>query len=67
MNDVKKDVCVMVIDVCIKCSESHMTGFLGGILCTGAYECIFVCIVVQDYRQSGVTVGKIFGLCLQRG
>ena len=41
-----------MIYVCIKCSESHMVGFLGRILCTSAYGCIFVCIVVRDFRQS---------------
>ena len=55
MNDMTKCVCVLIIDVCIKCSESHMSGFIGRILCTSAYGCIFVYIVVQDYKQRGVT------------
>ena len=45
-NDVTKCVCVLMIDICIKCSENNMSGFLGGILCTSSYACIFVCIVV---------------------
>ena len=46
VNDVKKYVCVLMIYVCIKCSESHMAGFLVVILCKSAYRCILVCIVV---------------------
>ena len=46
MKDVTKYVCFLMIDVCINSSESHMDGFLGGVLCTSAYGCIFVCIVV---------------------
>ena len=44
-----KDVtffCVLTINVCINCSESHMAGFIGGVLCTDTYGCTFVCIVV---------------------
>ena len=63
VNDVTKFVCVMMIDVCIKCSENHMTGFLVSILCTSAYCCIFVYIVVWDCRQSRVIWNGIFGLC----
>ena len=55
MKDVKKCVCVMIIDVCINISESHMAGFPCGILCMSVYECIFICIVVWDCRQIGVT------------
>ena len=32
VNDVTKCVCVLMIEVCIKCSEGHMVGFIGGIL-----------------------------------
>ena len=46
MNDVTKCVCVLMVDVCIKCSKSHTAGCFGGFLCTSAYGCIFVCIVV---------------------
>ena len=28
------------------CSKSHTEGYLGRILCTSAYMCIFVCSVV---------------------
>ena len=52
VNHVKFFVCLLMIDVCIKFSEIHMAGFLGGILCTSAYGCIFVFIVVRDFRQS---------------
>ena len=31
VNDVTKCVCMLLIVVCIKCSEIHMTGFLGRI------------------------------------
>ena len=55
VNDVTKCVEVLMIYVCIKCSESHMVSFLGGILCTSAYGCILVCIVVRYCKQSGVT------------
>ena len=55
MKDVTKYVCVMMIDVCINSSESHMAGFIGGFLCTSTYGCILVCIVVLDCRQNGVT------------
>ena len=48
VNDVKKCVCVLIIDLCIKCSKNNMASFLGGILCTSAYGCIFLCIVVKD-------------------
>ena len=50
VNDTEKCVCVLMIYVCRKCSESNMTGFLGGILCTSAYGCIFVCIVPARNR-----------------
>ena len=50
VNDVTKFASVLMIYVCKKCSESHMVGFLGGILCNSAERCIFVCIVVQDCR-----------------
>ena len=33
-NDVTKCVKVLMIYVCIKCSESRIVGFLGGVLCT---------------------------------
>ena len=46
MNDVTKCVFVLMIEVCINCIKSNMAGFIGGILCTSAYGCIFVCIVV---------------------
>ena len=46
MKDVKKCVCVLMIDVCINCSEIHMARFLGRILFPSVYGCIFVCIVV---------------------
>ena len=36
VNDVTKCVCGLMIYVCIKCSKSHMVGFIGGILCTSA-------------------------------
>ena len=42
MNDVTKCVCVLIIDVCIKCIESHMAVIIGGLLCTSAYGCILV-------------------------
>ena len=41
-----KCVCVLMIEICIKCSESNIADFLGRILCTSAYACIFICIVV---------------------
>ena len=39
---------VFVLMMCanIKSSKSCMAGFIGGILCTSAYRCIFVCSVV---------------------
>ena len=46
VNYMTKCVSVLMIDVCIKFSENYMAGFLGRILCTSAYGCIFVCIVV---------------------
>ena len=46
VNDVKKCVCVLMLYLCRKYSESHMAVFLGGILCTSAKGCIFVFIVV---------------------
>ena len=46
MKDVIKFVCVLIIDVCVNCCEIHVEVFLGGVLCTGTYGCIFVCIVV---------------------
>ena len=46
VNDVTKFICIMIIDVCIKFSESRMVGFIGRMLCASAYGCIFVCIVV---------------------
>ena len=49
-----------MIYVCRKCSEIHMAGFLGGVLCTSVYRCIFVCIVVRDCRQSGLTQSMVF-------
>ena len=55
VNDVTKFVWVLMIDVCIKCSEI-----------TGTYGCIFVCIVVQDCRHSGVTQSGLFVWCLHR-
>ena len=55
MKDVTKCVCVLMINVCKNSNESHTEGFLGGILCMSVYGCIFVCIVVQDCRQNGVT------------
>ena len=65
VNDAKKCVCVLMKNVCTKCSEIHMTVFLGGMLCTSAYGCILVYIGVQDCRKIWVTWGGIFGLCLQ--
>ena len=38
--------CVLMIDICTNYSESHMVGFIVGILCKSAYGCIFVCIVL---------------------
>ena len=37
-----------LVYVCVrrKCSKRHIVVFLGGLLCTSAYMCIFVCIVV---------------------
>ena len=61
MKDMKKCVRVLIIDVCINNSERHMAGFLGGVLCTSAYMCIFVCIVLWEYRQNVVTQGRLFG------
>ena len=46
MKDVTKYVCVLIIDVCIHFSESHIDGFLGGILFMSVHRCIFICIVV---------------------
>ena len=46
VNYVTKCVCVLMIDVCVKFSESHMSVFLGRLLCTSAYRCIFIYIVV---------------------
>ena len=50
-------VCVLVIYACIKCIESNMAGFIGGILCNSAFRCIFVCSVVT---RGGVTWGLYF-------
>ena len=39
VNDMTK-ICLLMIDVCIKCSESHMAGFIGNffvLVCTGVY------------------------------
>ena len=55
VNDVTKCVCVLIIYVCIKFSESLMMVFLGGLLCNSVYGCIFVYSVVQYCRHSGVT------------
>ena len=46
MKDVTKCVCVLMIGVFINFSETHMEGFIGKILCTSVYGCIFICIVV---------------------
>ena len=46
MKDVTKCVCVLMIDLFINFGKSHMLGFIGRLLCTSAYRCIFVCIVV---------------------
>ena len=46
VNDVTKCVCVLMIDACMNCSEIHMAGFICGLLCTGAYGCIFIYILV---------------------
>ena len=62
MKDVTKCVCMLMIDVCINVSESHMAGFLGGFLCTRTHGCIFICIVVWDCRHNGLTRGGILGL-----
>ena len=61
MNDVTKCIRILMIEVCSKCSESHMTVILGGILCTSAYRCIYICIAERDFIQSGVTWGGLFG------
>ena len=61
VNDAKNCVCVLLIYVCGKYSESHMAGFLGEILCTSSYGCIFVFIEFRHCRQSRVTWGGIFG------
>ena len=45
MKDVTICVCVLMIGVCINCSESHMVVFIGRFFCTSAYGCIFVCII----------------------
>ena len=58
--DVKKYVCVLIIDVCINCSESHIAGFIGRLLCTSTYGCIFTCLVLRYCRQNRVTWGRIF-------
>ena len=55
MKDVTKCVCLLMIDVCINSSEIHIAGFLGGFLCMSESGCIFICIVVWDCRQIGVT------------
>ena len=55
VNDMTKCVCLLIIDVCINCRESHMAVFFDRILFTSAYGCIFVCIVVWYFRNSGVT------------
>ena len=44
--DMTKFVFVLVVDVYIKCSESQMSRFFGGVLCTIVYRCIFLCIVL---------------------
>ena len=44
--------CVLMMCARRNCSKSHMEGFLGRLLCTSAYRCIFVCSVV---RMVGVT------------
>ena len=46
VNDVTKFVCIIMIDLCIKCSESQMACFLVRILCASVYGCIFLCVVV---------------------
>ena len=40
-------VCFLTIYACRKCTKSHIADFLGGILCTCAYRCIFLCSVLQ--------------------
>ena len=64
MKDVKKCVCLLMVDVCINSSEIHMTGFLGGFFCTSAHRYISLSIVVWDCRQNIVTWGGIFGWCV---
>ena len=66
VNDATKCVCVLMIYICRKYSKSHMAVFIGDLLCNSVYGCIFVCLLVQDYRESRVTRGGIFGWCLQR-
>ena len=50
MKDMKTFMSVLMIEVCIDISESHIAGFLGGFLCTSVYGCVFVCIFVWDRR-----------------
>ena len=38
--------CVLMLYKRRKWSKSHMAEFFGGILCTSAYRCIFICSVV---------------------
>ena len=63
----RKCVCLLMISVCINCSDIHIAGFLGMILYTSVYRCIFIFLVVWDCRQSRVTWGRLFGSYLQRG
>ena len=63
VNDVKKCVWVLIIDVCIKYIGIHMEEFICGILCTSAHGYIFIYILVWDCIQSRVTWGGIFGWC----
>ena len=49
VNDETNCASVLMIYICSKCSDSHMTGFLGGILCSSVYWFIFEFSVLQDY------------------
>ena len=60
MNVVTKYLCMLMIDVCKNSSERHMADLMGGILCTSACGCIFVCMIVWDCRRNLIICDGIF-------